>query len=371
MLLKPSLFIGSSSEGVEIAEALEVVLQDSAEVTLWKDGVFGLNQNYLDSLVKAAESFDFAVLVVTPDDVTESRGVERNSPRDNILFEIGLFMGQLGKDRAFIIYNSDEDIKLPSDLAGISHAVFHNRDDGNIRAAIRSACLDIKDAIKKLGKKKRDVFSIDNHPVDEALKSLISNVSKALKFEHIDFRDEVTSHCMDWDTTSSEWAQGRVIVRQNYEKLLSNVYGSAEQCIFSTSVPDYQKTWLTSMGRSLLRIQQENKQAKSTRVFIFDERSDVTEDDRSIFEEHKNAGVDVLIYFDSEDIQFSFPVDIGRDWTTVDNGRAIAVTKQSADFYEAKWFFDDKRQATRFRRFEQKLKKGSISLADFLSDERR
>lgn len=371
MSSKPSLFIGSSSEGLEVAEAVEAVLQDSAEVTLWKDGVFGLNQNYLDSLVKVAESFDFAVLVVTPDDVTDSRGFERNSPRDNVLFEIGLFMGQLGKDRAFIIYNSDKDIKLPSDLAGISHAIFHDRNDENIRAAVRPACLEIKEVIKKLKKKKCDAVSIDIHLVPEALKSLINNVSKALEFEHIDFCDEVTSHCMEWDTTSREWSQGKVIVRQNYEKLLSNVYGSAEQFIFSTSVPDYRKTWLTSMGRSLLKIQQENKQAKSTRVFIFDRRVDVTEDDRFIFEEHKDAGIDVLIYFDSEDLTFSFPIDIGRDWTIVDDGRAIAVTKQSEDFYEAQWYFDGKTQAMRFRRYEQKLRRGSIALADFFSDEKK
>jgi hypothetical protein len=363
---KPSLFIGSSSEGFAVAEAVEVVLQEYAEVTLWKDGVFGLNENYLDTLVKAAKRFDFAVLIVTPDDVSMSRGGMINAPRDNIIFELGLFMGQLGKERAFILYNRDLEIKLPSDLAGISCATYVDRSDGNLRAAVRSACFNIKEAVRRLGKLS-NAPSFDNSPMLDTMKSLIHNMNRALEFEHPDFRDEVISQCMDWEATSNEWAQGRVVVRQNYESLLSSVYGSARESIFSTIIPEYAKVWLTTMGRSLLRIQQENKQARSTRVFVFDERCDITEDDKRIFEEHAKANVEVLLYFDSEEPQFSFPPDIGKDWTIVDNGRAIAIIKKSGGFYEAQWYFNDKRQANRFRGFEQKLRRGSIKLKDWKS----
>src|SRR5688572_13507049 len=100
---RPSVFIGSSGEGDKIAMAVEVILNDVADVTRWKNGVFGLGQGTLEALIKAAEEYDFAVLVLTPDDVTTSRGSVENSPRDNVLFELGLFMGRLGRDRTFII----------------------------------------------------------------------------------------------------------------------------------------------------------------------------------------------------------------------------------------------------------------------------
>ncbi len=66
------------------------------------------------------EKHDFAVLVLTPDDVTESRGASQLSPRDNVLFECGLFMGRLGRERAFIVCDKSTKLKLPSDLAGVS-----------------------------------------------------------------------------------------------------------------------------------------------------------------------------------------------------------------------------------------------------------
>ncbi len=66
--MKPKLFIGSSREGLEVVRAIEVQLEDDAELTVWKDGVFGLGRGTLESLVVALDEFDFAVLVLTPDD---------------------------------------------------------------------------------------------------------------------------------------------------------------------------------------------------------------------------------------------------------------------------------------------------------------
>jgi predicted nucleotide-binding protein len=60
-------------------------------------GVFGLNQGILDRLLSAANQFDFAILIWAGDDVTESKGLFKVSPRDNVIFECGLFMGAIGK----------------------------------------------------------------------------------------------------------------------------------------------------------------------------------------------------------------------------------------------------------------------------------
>ncbi|WPJ94211.1 nucleotide-binding protein [Coraliomargarita algicola] len=148
---RPKVFIGSSSEGKAIAEAIQVNLDYDAEVTIWSQGVFGLSRGTLESLVSAVEEFDFAILVLTPDDLVTSRDETQNAPRDNVLFELGLFMGSLGRDRCFITYDRRADIKLPSDLAGITAADFQPHSTGNLQAAVGSATTRIKAVMSELG----------------------------------------------------------------------------------------------------------------------------------------------------------------------------------------------------------------------------
>ncbi|MBK9260275.1 MAG: nucleotide-binding protein [Polyangiaceae bacterium] len=115
---KPRIFIGSSVEGLDYAEQIQAGLDYLAEPTIWHQGVFGLSKGTLESLLDARDQFDFAVLVLTPDDMTFTRKNKKNSPRDNVLFELGLFMGALGRDRTFIVYCRDKEIDLPTDLWG-------------------------------------------------------------------------------------------------------------------------------------------------------------------------------------------------------------------------------------------------------------
>jgi predicted nucleotide-binding protein len=99
---RPSVFVGSSSEGLNVARNIQALLDRECEVKLWDQGVFGLSTGTLESLVLALDEFDFAILVLTPDDMILSRGQEHPSARDNVLFELGLFMGGLGRPRTFI-----------------------------------------------------------------------------------------------------------------------------------------------------------------------------------------------------------------------------------------------------------------------------
>ena len=148
---KPRVFIGSSTEGLPVAKHLQVEMEYDAEVTIWHQGVFGLSGGTLDSLVKVASNFDFAVLVLTPDDVVTKRDRTHNAPRDNVLFELGLLMGALGRERTYIVHPRVE-IDLPSDLAGITPATFDpNRSDGNLQAALGAAATKIVNEIRRLG----------------------------------------------------------------------------------------------------------------------------------------------------------------------------------------------------------------------------
>lgn len=70
---KLRLFIGSSKEGKDIADFLQLGLDHDVEVTVWHQGVFGLSKGSLDDLVNASHKFDFAALILTPDDLTNKR----------------------------------------------------------------------------------------------------------------------------------------------------------------------------------------------------------------------------------------------------------------------------------------------------------
>jgi hypothetical protein len=149
---KPSLFIGSSSEGLAFAQAVRAGLEADAEVTIWNEGVFPLGQTFIEALFSALPRFDFAVLVLTADDLVFSRRAEALGPRDNVLFELGLFMGRLGRTRTFVLHQATADLKIPSDLSGLVTATYEwPRADDNKRAAVGSACNRICQIVRDLG----------------------------------------------------------------------------------------------------------------------------------------------------------------------------------------------------------------------------
>lgn len=148
---RPTLFIGSSSESLDVAYAAQRNLEAVAEAVVWTQGIFELTRSYLESLIDALDDTEFALFVFGPDDVTRIRGVDVKTARDNVVFELGLFIGRLGRDRTFIVVpHAVADLHLPTDLAGISVATFQtpSRPD-RLQAALGPACHDIRTAMQK------------------------------------------------------------------------------------------------------------------------------------------------------------------------------------------------------------------------------
>jgi CRP/FNR family transcriptional regulator, cyclic AMP receptor protein len=118
---EPVIFIGSSSEALQEADYILASLRRHPAVPkLWTQGVFQLSHTTIEDLWSLCSESDFAVIILTPDDMTFSRGRRTPSPRDNAVFELGLFMGALGKERTIIVTPRGVDIKIPSDLLGIT-----------------------------------------------------------------------------------------------------------------------------------------------------------------------------------------------------------------------------------------------------------
>jgi hypothetical protein len=146
------MFVGSSTEGIEFARAVRSLLADTAEATVWNEGFFALGATFIESLLNSLPRFDFAALVLTPDDLVNSRQAESLGPRDNVLLELGLFMGRLGRARTFILHQSDAKLKIPTDLQGLATASYEwPRSDGSYKSAVGPACDSIRQVIRDLG----------------------------------------------------------------------------------------------------------------------------------------------------------------------------------------------------------------------------
>ena len=143
------IFVASSSEGLDIARSLQYQLQDIGSVRLWNEGIFGLGRTTIESLEEAVRASDIAVLVLRADDLLISRGKRTPSGRDNILFELGLFIGYLGRDRTFIAYDKSKPAKILSDLAGVAVAEFDGSLSEDLLTAVGPACTLIRKAIRR------------------------------------------------------------------------------------------------------------------------------------------------------------------------------------------------------------------------------
>jgi hypothetical protein len=117
--MKPRIFLGSSGKQAELLDGITRGLEDVADVEPWTT-TFNPGRSTLDRLVELSQEVDFAAFVFARDDWTTTDASEdgQASPRDNVVFEAGLFGGALGIRRTFILHANDS--KLPSDLLGLT-----------------------------------------------------------------------------------------------------------------------------------------------------------------------------------------------------------------------------------------------------------
>ncbi|HBR53461.1 MAG TPA: hypothetical protein DEA82_04450 [Flavobacteriaceae bacterium] len=183
-MIKPKIFIGSSKERLDIAYALQENLEFDSEPTVWTQGIFKLSKNTLESLVDSLETFDYAIFVFHPDDMSEIRGKEYNVIRDNLIFELGLFIGKIGRDKVFfLIPQNFKNLHIPTDLIGITPGTYNaHRKDKNLKASLGPFCNQVREELKDFVYLNIEGFKEE----PQIVKDIILNKSDTWEFELAD-----------------------------------------------------------------------------------------------------------------------------------------------------------------------------------------
>jgi CRP/FNR family cyclic AMP-dependent transcriptional regulator len=149
---KPYVFVGSSVEGLDIANEIQRKLQFTdciAEV--WDDNTFIASHYTLDDLIVKIAGSDFCVFVAPPQDRVTIRKKRHSVPRDNVVFEAGMSFGALGRERTLLVMPRAKDTKLPSDLTGITPLAYNDGDAANLAARLGPVVTELREIINRLG----------------------------------------------------------------------------------------------------------------------------------------------------------------------------------------------------------------------------
>jgi hypothetical protein len=150
-MAKPRIFLGSSGQQAALLDGLTVGLEDVADVEPWTV-TFNPGSTTLGRLVQLTHEVDFAAFIFARDDWTSIEHAASDatagqaSPRDNVVFEAGLFGGVLGMDRTFILHA--EGAKLPTDLLGLTCVRYGDASDADEVATMNQK---LRKAIEELG----------------------------------------------------------------------------------------------------------------------------------------------------------------------------------------------------------------------------
>ncbi len=153
---KPRIFLGSSGKQAKLLQALTRGLEDVAHVEPWTTS-FNPGTTTLERLLELTREVDFATFVFAQDDWTsntppasESSAPGQAAPRDNVVFEAGLFGGVLGMRRTFILHVNGA--KLPTDLLGLTCVRY---DDATAASQLKVVNQKVRKAIESEGRLNR------------------------------------------------------------------------------------------------------------------------------------------------------------------------------------------------------------------------
>jgi Predicted nucleotide-binding protein containing TIR-like domain len=134
-----TVFIGASSEqDAEVRTiAKEIDNEEGCRAAPWNRGsLFTAGAYTMEKLIQITQQVDAALFVFGADDKVEYRNENMYQPRDNVLIEYGLFLGQLGKRNVAFYRNGDT--RTARDVDGVTYINAPNGWNGDVRKDLRA-----------------------------------------------------------------------------------------------------------------------------------------------------------------------------------------------------------------------------------------
>lgn len=152
----PTIFIASSEKARPLADALANLLRqnmgDEIVVRVWWINCFTKGRAILASLLDLSWQVDFAVVLLTQDVAVKQSNSLLMAPRENCIFESGMFMGAWGDPRRCFLLSSIPFAEIFSDAQGIVGCPIA---DNEVNHLLQIAESEIREAVKTLGPLRR------------------------------------------------------------------------------------------------------------------------------------------------------------------------------------------------------------------------
>jgi len=152
LLIRPRIFIGSSSESLVLARTMAGALKRYFSPVVWDKDVFSPGTFTIEGLLEEVRKCHLALFVFSKDDIVKLRGRSYKAARDNVVFEFGLFMAKLGRETCFFLAPRSKDpFRIPSDLSGLIHIPYDaGASAKSPKKGLQSAAVELKGTIDKL-----------------------------------------------------------------------------------------------------------------------------------------------------------------------------------------------------------------------------
>jgi len=150
---RPTVFVGSSTRGLTIANEVRRGLDDVANVIVWNTA-FAAGTWLLGGILRQAQQSDFGIFVIRKDDKLTLKNVTYSNVRDNVLFEAGIFMGALGPERTILLWPSgkgSDKLRLPTDLEGLLREHYTPAKRHQSKPKLQTALASIRRRIETMG----------------------------------------------------------------------------------------------------------------------------------------------------------------------------------------------------------------------------
>jgi predicted acylesterase/phospholipase RssA len=200
----------------------------------------------------------------------------------------------------------------------------------------------------------------------DAIAAIAKNTLQAIEKSHPSLTDKVLHELDELRNVSSTWSDGQTIVGgSDYHEMLKNVYESARATIQATVDLEFvREVWSDEFNERVMTAAHLSG-ARVTRIFVFNKRGDLDEKLLTMMRSQREAGVEVLAYFDDEDNTFTFSPDLSRAFTIVDGGDAIGVVESAnRELPRARWYFRNDDRKEFFVKTFQRIAQASVSLSE-------